>query len=192
MKTITRILAPALLLVLTACAYTPQQVEITPKVQANNQAGNGQNIAISVLDQRPQKHLGNRSHDEDHNSVISVANDLSASIKSSAKAALIAQGFNVDPSLQADAEYHIFITQLAYTNTAEDSHQHTISLQAELKSELRKLNQFYKGQYLTKTDHNLGISPSAAKNTAIINEVLSKSLQSLLDDPKAMAFLLNK
>lgn len=184
-----RLLIIALFLSLSACAFTPQQVHIEPSVKVTSGIGNGQNISVIVEDQRPQQIIGNRSGDTDHDSNISIANNISESIANTTKEALIAQGFKSDASLQADVSMHIYINQLSYKNTEEG--QHDISLLAELKTTVKKGPEFYKGHYKTQTQHSLGISPSSAKNNSLINEVLSKSLQNLLDDPKSQAFLLN-
>ncbi len=184
----------SLLVVLTlaACAYPPQQVTIAPEVSSENVYGKGQNVAVSVNDLRASPEIGNRSADAEHDSPITPADNYLANIEATTRAALMAHGFNSDPSLQADAELIINITELSYENIASNSHLHNIKLQAELTSEVKKGGKFYKGRYQTSVDHELGISPSAAKNESVINDVLSKSLQSLLNDPKAQAFLIQE
>lgn len=185
-----RLLVLALFLFISACAFTPQQVHIEPSVKVSTGIGQGQNILVTVEDKRAQNIIGNRSSDINHDSNIGIANDISQSIANTTKEALIAQGFNSDSSLAADASMTIYIIELSYINTEEELHN--IAVAAELKTTISKGPEFYNGQYTIKTKHSLGISPSSAKNAALINEVLSKSLQSLLDDPKSQRFLQSK
>lgn len=167
-----------------ACAYTPQQLTYAPTVNVEQRIANNDKINVSVEDKRDSQQLGYRSKDNKHDNPITPSNKLSQAIADATQKALNEQGFVIS-SEEENTQLHIIIESLNYE--ALDSN--SIKLKAVLRSEIKQAEEKFSSRYVTESTHDSLITPSAARNEEMVNDILSKTLQRLFDDPKAQAFL---
>ena len=115
-----------LVLTISACAYSPQQVNLAPEFSSDNVFAQGENIVVDVRDSRDDKTIGNRSTDPEHDSAITPNNNYLNDIKAATEGALLERGFTSDSTADKDADLLITITQLSYNNIADQGHAHQI------------------------------------------------------------------
>lgn len=177
-----------LVLLLAACAYSPQQVTIEPAlVIENNVYGNSRVVAVLTEDKRAEKVLGTRGGAYQETSTISIANDMTAAVTAAAESALRQQGFVVDASQPASAEMRIIIDTLSYDKVGA-SMTNKFDLKAVLRTEIKANGETHKGRYVTKSSQQLAWAPSTEKNSEMINVLLSDTLQRMFDDEKVKDF----
>ncbi len=187
MKKLLSIIVVALV---SACAYSPQQITINPVVDtAAESYGNGRTVAVSVKDERENKVLGTRGGIYKETSTITLANSLTDAIARATQARLAVQGFNVN-SAEPAADMTIFIEQLTY-DTPADSVGKKVALDAVARVEIKAGNETFTGRYKTNSERQTVVTPSMAKNEEMINALLSDTLTRLFSDPKVKAFLSN-
>ena len=194
MNTLIKISAVfAALLLVSACAYSPQQLTINPVIDTTDQPyGNGRSVAVLVEDARSEKVLGSRGGTYKDTSVITIANDLAEAVAGAARAKLAVQGFNVNAnnSELPGAQLKIIIDQLGY-QMPEQSLRKKVLLSSVLRVEASAGNETYTGRYDTETEKQTLVTPNMEKNQTMINEVLSETLERLFADEKLKTFLSN-
>ena len=188
-KTVSSLVVLICVLLLSACAYSPQQVTISPKIDSPNEPyGNGRVLRVVVEDQRTRKELGYRGGVYKETSVITVANDLTESILGAATKKLVAEGFSIDPLLMEAPELKIIIDDIRYTIPEESLTKKAI-LDAKLRAVASYMGKSYTGNYKTQSERPTVVVPTMKKNEAMINDLLSDTLIRLFADKKLRAFL---
>ena len=190
MKAIHRSIMPLVVaLLVSACAYSPQQLTVSPTIETADEAyGNGRSLALTVEDARSTKTLGSRGGAYKETSLISIQNNLAEAIAGAARAKLAVQGFNVNSD--SAAQLNIIIDQLDY-QTPKQSLGKKVLLETVMRVEAKAGGETFTGRYNTQTEKQLVITPDIEKNTALVNEVLSTTLERLFADEKLKAFLRN-
>ncbi|WP_159931160.1 YajG family lipoprotein [Oceanicoccus sp. KOV_DT_Chl] len=179
-----------IVLITAACAYSPQQITINPKIDTTAEHyGSGRAVSVTVEDAREEKALGSRGGVYKDTSVITLANELDTAIARAAEAKLAVQGFNVN-NPEATANMKIIIEKLSY-DVPEQSVGKKVMLGAILGVELTAGNETYTGRYKTNSERQTVVTPSMASNEEMINTLLSDTLVRLFSDPKLKAFLSN-
>lgn len=180
-----------LVLLITACAYSPQQIKIEPKVVIAGEAfGNGRVVDVVVEDKRSNKVIGSRGGAYPETSVITVANNFNQAIVVAAQGALQQQGFAIDAEQASAAVVKVIIDSLDYENDKE-AVTAKVDLKVVLELQVTVAEKTYSGRYKSASSQQLVISPSAEKNEKLINGVLAETLQRAFSDPKVKAFLSN-
>lgn len=186
-----RIISLVSMLVLTACAYSPQQITINPIIDTVSESyGNGRAIVVSVKDNREVKALGSRGGIYKDTSLITVANNMTEAIAKAAQAKLATQGFNTNSTDSEAANLTISVEELSY-DLPEQSLGKKIQLKAVLKVVAVAGSETYTGQYRSNSERMAAFTPGMKKNEAMINSLLSETLERLFSDAKLKAFLSN-
>lgn len=189
-KASVRVIGLAVLLVLTACAYSPQQVEISPAPLVNAESyGQGKSVAVKVEDRRENKVLGSRGGVYKDTSLVTVKNDLPAAVAAVTRASLAMQGFDVN-NADPQAEYRVLIDELQYDVPASTV-MSQVDLKARVRVEVVAGQQRYQGQYKTETQRKVFGNPSPEKIQQLINELLTDTLARSYQDQKLKAFMSN-
>ncbi|MGK0441533.1 MAG: putative lipoprotein [Pseudohongiellaceae bacterium] len=180
-----------LTLLVFGCAYSPQQIIITPSISATDEVY-GQNRIINVLfeDQRSNKVIGSRGGAYPDTSIITPSNDINAAMIKATKQGLRQQGFVIDEQQTPAATMKIILNTLSYEQD-EESITSKVNLTTVLLLEVVVADKTYRGRYKSASSHQLVVNPSAEKNELLINTALSETLQRSLSDPKVKAFLSN-
>jgi uncharacterized lipoprotein len=176
---------------LSACAYSPQQITIDPLIASDNERyGGGREVVVSVEDSRAVKELGSRGGAYKETSLITIDNNLADAIKRAAEEKLSAQGFNVNSSAGDAASVIITIEQLTY-DVPEQSVGKKVMLEAGLKVNVAAGDESYAGTYKSASERQTVVTPSMEKNEEMINSLLSDTLLRLFSDPKLKDFFSN-
>ena len=188
---VKKLLLSLALVLLSACAYSPQQITIEPRIDTGGDAyGNGRAIAVSAEDAREQKVLGTRGGVYKDTSTITVANDMVQAIARAAQAKLATLGFNVN-SDQPSASMNVVVEQLSYDVPDKGGLGKTIDLKCALRVDVKAGSESYSGHYRTSAQQEALMTPSMASNQQMINKLLSDTLARAFTDPKMKAFLSN-
>lgn len=179
------------ILLVAACAYSPQQITINPVLDAAaEEFGNGRAVNVVVEDGRENKILGSRGGVYKDTSVITINNSLTEAIARTAKARLAVQGFNVNSADAPAATFKVIVDQLSY-DVPEQSVGKKVQLSAILKLEATAGGETYSGRYKTNSERQTVVTPRMSQNEEMINSLLSDTLARLFADPKLKAFLSN-
>ena len=180
---------PAFLLVLlSACAYSPQQIMIAPQISAlGDRVGAGQSVRVISEDAREDKIIGSRGGMYSSTSTISIKNNLTDAIVQSAEAKLAAQGYSIN-SGQEGTVMKIIVDDIRY-GISENGLKKNIDLTTRLRVELTNGPRSYSGKYQTEMTKESLKSPNAAWNEKMINEQLAKTLERIFVDPKVVDFI---
>ena len=191
MKTARSFLSLVFCLCVAACAYSPQQITVDPTVDTTGERyGNSLAVQVLVEDRRENKVLGTRGGAYPETSTITIGNSLTDAIARSAEATLAAQGFSVNSQKPAQLEMKILVDELVYAKV-EGSMTGEVNLKSVLSVELSAAGETYTGRYQTSSQRQLIVTAGEKKNTQLINEILSQTLQRLFADPKVKAFASN-
>lgn len=179
------------LLFLAACAYSPQQITISPKVDTSAESyGNGRVITVSAEDGRANKALGTRGGIYKDTSVITIANDIALAVARATEARLAIEGFNVHSDYADVPHLRITIDKLTY-DTPEQSFGKKVVLSAGIKVVGTSGGETFTGQYTSNSERQTVVTPTMANNQEMINTLLSDTLERMFADPKLKAFLGN-
>lgn len=186
-----RYLMPAILmLALSGCALSPQMITVqpSPEVTAAN-VGNNQSVTVSTVDQREQQAFGTRGGVYGNTSLIRPANDLAAVITDAVRKGLQAQGFNAFNPNDDGRPLEVRIATLSYV-PEEGSVVNRVEVNTVIEALARNpQGDEYKGVYRAGNTYEQPLTPSAARNEMMINEVLDRALKQLLADPKLLSFM---
>ena len=184
-----KLLLSVVLVTLAACAYSPQQITINPRIDiAGESYGNGRAISVLGEDGRENPVLGTRGGIYKDTSTITLSNDLVQAMVGAAKAKLATQGFNVN-SDQPNATLTLVVDQLSYD--VPDGLPKTIDLKCALRVVAQSGGETYTGRYTTGSNLKTVMTPSMARNEELVNKLLSDTLVRAFSDPKLIAFLSN-
>lgn len=184
-------ISTVLSVLLSACAYSPQQIIIDPAIDLKSENyGAGRPVNVSVEDVRENKVLGSRGGIYEKTSLITIKNNLTEAIAGAARAKLATQGFNVNSDDQNAAAVKIKIEKLSY-DLPKDSMMKKVSLESILSVEASMGGESYTGRYKTNSERQTVITPTMGRNQEMVNTLLSDTLVRLFSDPKLKAFLSN-
>jgi len=188
MNPLFKTLGLSLTLVLSACAVSPQSVVLQPLAAVTGPAyGQGRALTIIVEDRRTNSSLGSRGGVYEASSTISISNDIKSALLLAAQKAAAQLGFNGNSSAEP-AQLTLVLEQLTY-DTQTQSLIHTVSLDAKITLITTVNGSSHTGHYQTEASHKFPRLPDAQKNSEIINNVLSTSLERGFSDISLANFL---
>lgn len=181
----------SLSLLLTACALSPQQVTINPKLESSkSNIGEGRTLYLEVVDNRGKEAIGSRGGLYKETSLITPANDLADAILQASSRKLREMGFVVQGMPGASADIRILVDKLSYRDPEKSSVGFEVELESLLRVEATQNGDQYSGRYQVKNTKTYATVPGRDRNEEMINETLSEVLQRLFNDPKLLAFTL--
>jgi uncharacterized lipoprotein len=189
-STLMKTLALASLLLLTACAQSPQAIRMAPSFSAPiAQDGRNRPVHVRVSDNRQNKVLGSRGGTYRDTSVITIANNLSLAVEAPLAKHMAAMGYDTD-SLSADTvDLHVIFDSLVYNHPIENEVGHDMDMLAAVNVEARRGNEHYEGRYRVKRKQKFFNAPNESRNAELVNELVVEVLSSMFEDPKLVAFL---
>ncbi len=177
------------LALLAGCALSPQEVEVRPdpSVPAAN-VGHNAPVLVEVVDERTDEALGTRGGVYADTALIHPANDVNAEIRDIVRNGLQKQGFNAyNPGNQA-TRLRIRIKTLSYVPES-GAVVNQVTTRAVLQAVAERPEATQDATFRSKVTHDMPFTPDARRNTAMMNDVLTRSLKRLLSDPQLLAFL---
>ena len=174
---------------LYGCAFNSQKVEFSPQVEVDKaNIGNGAEIYVSVVDERPSQSLGRRGSGYGPAGEITAATDLSETIKLQVKEGLSAKGFKVTDNVNAERKLTIEVRQLEYS-TSTGFFTGGVHIQGAMKGEARHGATSYEKMYRHEKEERVVIVPTAETNSTWINNALSGTLNQIFQDEELFKFL---
>jgi len=187
----TRLLSAVLLTTtLSACALSPQAIDVVPKPQVTSRnIGNNTPVAISTSDQRARPEFGTRGGIYGATSLLRADNDMSGAITLAVRQGLQQQGFNAyNPSAGA-ATLEVRVIEFSYV-PEEGSVVNRVEVQTELHALAHNdRGDEFRGVYRAGNTYEQPLTPSAKRNKMMLNEVLDRALVKLLADDQLLHFL---
>ena len=125
-KIIKLLLVAINLMMLSACALTPESVKLNPQINvASNNIGHGKKVAVRVIDARPEQTLGGRATAYGPAAKIKLANDIKKVVRSTVTQGL--KKYNFTPTPYNHSISSVRITT-AVTHSAECYQRYTHKL----------------------------------------------------------------
>lgn len=171
------------------CALSPQMINVTPKadVEAAN-IGQNQPVQVIAVDSRDQSAFGTRGGVYKETALVQPANDVKAAIEDAVRKGLQTQGFNAfNPGADA-TRLEVRLEQLDYV-PEEGSVVNEVTLSLTLLAEATRGDVVHTGTYKSSVVHDLPLTPTADRNQAMVNEILSGAITRMLKDPEMQRFL---
>ena len=184
-----RIALPALLVLASGCALSPQTVNIHPALDISrlSSRAQGTSIALAVSDARSNRVVGYRGGVYATASITTDAN-LSAAVRTELARALGKLGYRVvDDGANADIALSVELAGLGYKVT-EDRVTRTIETTATVRGRSTAGSITRTGEYRDRRTKEVVKAPSEADNEELLNQVLSAVLQRLVSDPDLLKF----
>ncbi|MFN3712579.1 MAG: YajG family lipoprotein [Alcanivoracaceae bacterium] len=175
---------------LSACALSPQMIDIVPKPEVvTRNAGNNEAVRVSTMDQRSSPAFGTRGGIYGDTSLIRAGNDMPGTITLAVRQGLQQQGFNAyNPGGQA-SDLEVRIVEFSYV-PEEGSVVNRVEVKTELHAVARnQRGDEFRGVYRAGNTYEQPLTPSASRNRMMLNEVLDRALRQLLADDKLLNFL---
>lgn len=173
------------LLLLSACALSPQYVEIDPDIEVNSQLPVAQVVSVQVEDNRGQEALGTRGGTYSDTSFIYPSKSLSESLKPAAEQALQEMGLETQGASPMPIKLTLIVDQLSYqmNNSAVPK---VVTLNTRIRATVDRGGEHYEGRYSSSKSRNFMTSPNEEANRQMVNAVLSETLTRLFNDPEIL------
>lgn len=186
-----RILTALLTLVLLAgCGgLSPQRIDVQPTLsRGENNIGNNRAVSVKVIDQRGNSEFGTRGGFYRDTALIQPANDVAASVAEALKRALQERGYNAYNPGENSTTLEVRLADLRYVPEA-GTVVNRVEITAVLDVRASEGERAYSNSYRHGNTYEQPLTPSAARNEVMINEVATAVLERLLADDKLHAFL---
>ena len=183
MRNLASVLSIALI---TGCAFTPQAVEIEPKVYVpETSTGKGRPVYVNVVDERSKQTLGTRG--AGMGAELTIKGNLRSIISSSISGGLARQGFAPTRESVADApELRVEIRDLDY-EVKTGFWAGSLRTQCNLKGFCKQGGAaLYENYYQGVFQSSIQVVQSEERNNQFVSDAVSRALDSLLGDSKLM------
>lgn len=168
---------------LSGCAFQKQAIEIKPALEATaGDVGRGHKVWVTISDERPHTTLGTRGA-QGVGAELTVAGDLSASIKNSVAEGLRQKGFTVlDGPAPDGRELHIEVRNLDY-QVVVGFWAGTLHTSCGLKGVcMAGSSRSFENMYRGENQVSIQVVQSDERNIRFVNLVVSQAINALLGD----------
>ena len=178
---------------LAGCAHSPQQLTVQPVVTAQLAAvGQGQPVAVKVIDGRSSPVLGTRGGLYPETSAISVdGQSLVTRLQGQAEAAVRLLGFTPTPNAYNAPQLTLTVTDMKYVSPKDSSYVTQADISAAIRADVQNSARRYSGRYAASLNQRFGMSPNQETNSKLVSDVLSDALTRVFKDPEVGRVLSN-
>ncbi|WP_193075860.1 YajG family lipoprotein [Pseudomonas sp. FME51] len=180
-----------LAVVLSGCAHSPQQLNVTPSVTIPlSQVARQQPVVLTVQDSRSSPVMGTRGGLYPDSSNLTISDQTVPHLRQQVEQALGKLGFQVVPEGTPNANSLVVsLAELSYESPKEGVYVTQADIGAAFSAEARSTNQRYNGRYSASAQHRFGYAPNQATNTRLVTEVMSGALSRIFKDPEIIRIL---
>ena len=180
-----------LAVVLSGCAHSPQQLNVTPGVTVPlSQVARQQPVVVTVKDSRSSPVLGTRGGLYPDSSNLTISEQTMPHVREQVEQALGKLGFQVVAEGTPNANSMVVsLADLSYVSPKEGVYVTQADIAAAFAVEVRSMNQRYNGRYSASAQHRFGYAPNQATNTRLVTEVMSDALSRIFKDPEVIRIL---
>lgn len=178
---------------LVGCAHSPQQLTVQPVVTEQLAAvGQGQPVAVKVIDGRSSPVLGTRGGLYPETSAISVdGQSLVTRLQGQAEAAVRLLGFTPTPNAYNAPQLTLTVTDMKYVSPKDSSYVTQADISAAIRADVQNSARRYSGRYAASLNERFGMSPNQETNSKLVSDVLSDALTRVFKDPEVGRVLSN-
>lgn len=176
---------------LTACALSPQTVNIRPDIDLSqaNAIGQDTKVALQVIDNRSSRVIGSRGGVYADTANISTASDITTPIRGELVAALRKLGYEVVSADQAHkADLRVLVDAIEYRTTGGRVLT-DIETAATVRAVARVGNREFTGRYRGTQTKEVLRTPSQQDNDELVNAAISRVLERMLTDRELLEFM---
>ncbi|NIN35275.1 MAG: hypothetical protein GWO08_12525 [Gammaproteobacteria bacterium] len=190
MKTRQLLLLTSALLVLSACALSPQIVVVNPELsmESSTMTETSLRMSIDVSDPRSTNIIGQRGGIYKDTSHIRTDDDMTATLRRKLSDAFVRMGFSVMGSGEADIYLTVNTIKIQYM-VIKDNVLNQIKIDIELQGICQKNNQQFRRKYQVSRTKDIVKTPSMEKNEELVNEAMAIALGNLLADKALLDFI---
>jgi uncharacterized lipoprotein YajG len=183
-------LLAACAVLITACAFTPQQATLAPKAYVSESSeGAGTPVTLRVNDERPTKQLGNRGSVYGKMAAITTKQDVAVVISEQLTAGLKRRGYSVQStSREGQPDLAVELRALDYS-TSTGFWTGGVQVTAAMKVRVVRGSQTYEKMYRSEHEERVVVVPTAATNEGWLNRALDELLAQFFDDAGLFTFL---
>lgn len=173
----------SLLVLAPGCALSPQTVTLKPVVDApSHPIGRGRELALEVVDLRPNPYFGSRGGIYGETALISPRVEVADTIRRALAERLTASQFVVTPpNPNAPLSIRVEIQRIDYIASGQPIIDEVRTL-AAIRAIVRNGDRTLTSQFQANSTRRVAGPPGEVQNETIINEVVEKVLQRLLQD----------
>jgi uncharacterized lipoprotein len=174
---------------LSACALSPQVININPEItiDEDKEQQYSKAITINVTDSRASNALGSRGGIYRDTAILSTASDMTSRLKTTLETSFSSMGYTVFNSNGANT-LHIDITELSYNSGRQTTVTKVITsatVNVSCQNQAQTVNNTYR---ITDTKDFI-TTPTARQNQEAINSTLSTTLNRMFDDDNLLSCL---
>lgn len=189
-QSLIRIALLAAVTLLTACAQSPQRINVAPTLKmTGDMTGNGRAIIVSAADERPSKALGSLGGVYGSTATLSIGNSLEQALTQAANGLLAAQGYVVNSPDPSALQLTIVAEKITYEKL-EQTVGNAVKLVATLRADVAKGGETFSGRYTSESEQRSVGRPDAEENEQYVNDLLSTTLQRMFADNRLREFLM--
>ncbi len=176
-------------LALSACAVSPQQIEVTPESSASfaSAASSDIRINLQVRDTRDSMVLGTLGGTYGDSSTLSASNNVAQDIRDVLQSKLIEAGYVVGAE-DSDFRMDVSIQTLSY-ELADQGLGSEVRTSAELAVRVEDNDGFLTRSFRSGSNQSRVTRPTAGDNRMFLQEALNDSLSRLISDQQLNQFL---
>ena len=176
-------------LILPACALSPQTINIDPDINmVDIKPVNGSRLVLDVRDSRSNKIVGYRGGIYD-TAAITTQDDVSATIHAELARVLKGEGFTiVSKGMPADAILEIDLQKLNYT-VKQQNIPWKVEVSAVINARAAAGTRTVSSNFEDSLNKDFPKSPSPSENGKLINGIISKLLQRIMEDDSVISLL---
>lgn len=189
MRHLALIMLAAAAVLLAGCALSPQRVEIQPDIElASANLGHNQPVNVIAVDARDSKAFGTRGGVYADSATIMPANDVDQAIADAVRRGLQSLGFNAYNPGTGATTLEVRLEKLEYV-PQPDALLSKVRLNLTLSAIAKRDNVTHTATYESSATRQFLFTPSQGTNQDLINGILGKTIQRMLNDPEMIRFL---
>lgn len=179
----------ATLVLLAACAISPQQVAIEPASDETFPSADRSGIVVnlSVVDTRSESAFGTLGGTYDESATLTASNDIAADLRTLLRGKLEDAGYTVSES-DADFTMEVELTELRYARES-GAVSSEVRVVAELGLRISDARGSLERSYRSASNQTRVTRPSAEDNKMFLEEALNSSVDRLVRDNRLHTFL---
>lgn len=178
----------AIAMVSSCAQFSPQQISLSPAIEADNLIQGAGSLSLEVVDDRSDAVIGSRGGSYPETSIITAQPKVVDVVSSLASQVFERSGFEVTNTFP-EQQVTLRVVELSYVTEPAKASIRKNTATAAIAVEVTNDNQVYRNNYrTTRFIETLGY-PSEEENEELINSVLEAVLQRLFSDRELEAFL---
>jgi uncharacterized lipoprotein len=180
-----------IVLSVSACAFSPQKVEIAPHVEySKTDIGNGKTISVAIMDGRDSTDIGHRGSAAIANGAkVTSDQNIPETFRQAIFEGLKAKGFSpVDSTKSVSRQLQVEIRSIGYS-TSTGFWTGGVETKAAVMCHASVASNTYDKMYRYSGEERVVFVPTADHNSQLINKAVNEVLSQMFDDQALLSLL---